>query len=323
LIGTGALAVQAASNLRQDGGRMLMGAVDTRLQREMGAAFPEIPYLGRLTDLGSVIVEHCIDEVQVALPVKSCLGEFAGIHEIGKALGIPVVFRVQLLECAPVRTQSGFDGSACVVYNDHPANRGRGRLAKRVIDILIAGGALLLVSPLLILIAIAVKLTSRGPVFFKQPRVGFRRREFRMWKFRTMVRNAEQLRKEVAVLNSAKGISFKIVRDPRLTRIGGFLRRTSLDELPQLFNILFGEMSLVGPRPIPVWVADQLDDAAYYRRFHVAPGLTGWWQVEGREQDFERMAEQDLYYVDNWSHALDLKILLNTIPAVLKGHGAH
>jgi lipopolysaccharide/colanic/teichoic acid biosynthesis glycosyltransferase len=144
-----------------------------------------------------------------------------------------------------------------------------------------------------------------------------------MWKFRTMVADAEKLRRQVATLNSAKGISFKIVKDPRLTSIGGILRRTSLDELPQLFNVLFGEMSLVGPRPIPLWVADQLEDAAYYRRFYVPPGLTGWWQVMGREQDFERMAEQDVYYVDNWSLGLDIKILLNTLPAVVKGHGAH
>jgi lipopolysaccharide/colanic/teichoic acid biosynthesis glycosyltransferase len=174
-----------------------------------------------------------------------------------------------------------------------------------------------------VLIALAIKLTSSGPVLFRQPRIGLDRRQFMMLKFRTMVKNAEHLRETVRALNNARGISFKVFQDPRVTRIGALLRRTSLDELPQLINILKGEMSLVGPRPIPTWVAEQLDANSYFRRFAVMPGLTGLWQVEGREQDFDRMAAQDLRYIEKCSFAFDLKILFKTLPAVLKGEGAH
>jgi lipopolysaccharide/colanic/teichoic acid biosynthesis glycosyltransferase len=288
----------------------------------MARAFSDVPFLGTLNDLALVVVERCIDRIEVALPLRSCFQDFSSIHDIAKGLGIPVTFRLELLQGNPVAVD--VDAVATSLhYNQHASHRWPKRFVVRVTNVVIAALAMVLISPAFLLIAAAVKLTSRGPVFFKQPRVGIRRREFKMWKFRTMVENAELLRKQVEGLNDAKGISFKIVRDPRLTPIGGFLRRTSLDELPQFINVLLGEMSLVGPRPIPLWVADQLKDASYYRRFYVLPGITGWWQVKGREQNFEVMAQQDLYYFDNWSLLLDLKILLQTIPAVMKGQGAH
>ncbi len=296
--------------------------IDPHRQYGLSEAFPEVPILGTVDQLGALIVEHCVDQVQVALPVQSCFEVFADIREVARTLGIPITFRLELSEGQPSRVELG-TSIALLHYNHHPANYWPHSAVKRAIDIAVAAIALVLLFPILVVIAIAVKMTSSGPVFFKQPRVGLHRREFKMWKFRTMVKNAEQLRKEVASLNNARGVSFKIVRDPRLTAIGGFLRRTSLDELPQFINVLLGEMSLVGPRPIPLWVADQLQDATYYRRFHVLPGLTGWWQVEGREQDFEVMAKHDLYYVDNWSTSLDLLVLLRTLPAVVKGSGAH
>lgn len=144
-----------------------------------------------------------------------------------------------------------------------------------------------------------------------------------MYKFRTMVVNAEALRQHVESMNDAQGISFKIINDPRLTKIGSFLRRASIDELPQLFNVLLGDMSMVGPRPIPVWVAEQLEDTRWFRRFSVLPGMSGLWQVEGRQQDFDLMASKDVKYVDEWSMGLDFRILFSTIPAVLKGVNAH
>jgi len=205
----------------------------------------------------------------------------------------------------------------------HASMRGAGRLLKRGTDLLIASVAVLALSPLFAVIAALIKLTSPGPAFFRQPRVGQGQRIFHMIKFRSMVPNAEDLRLKVAGLNNARGISFKIFDDPRVTGIGRVLRRTSLDELPQLLNVIIGDMSLVGPRPIPTWVAQQLDKEEYLPRFCVQPGLTGLWQVEGRQQDFDWMARQDLRYVDNWSVLLDFKILLATIPAVLKGEGAH
>ena len=205
----------------------------------------------------------------------------------------------------------------------HASLRGVGLVCKRGLDLLGAGFALLTLSPLFFVIGIVIKLTSPGPVFFRQERVGRDQRIFRMFKFRSMVANAEELRPSVAELNNAHGLSFKIFADPRVTAIGRVLRRTSLDELPQLFNVISGDMSLVGPRPIPVWVAEQLDKDRYARRFSVQQGLTGLWQVEGRQQDFDWMATQDLRYIDEWSLLLDLKIVLSTIPAVVRGEGAH
>jgi len=205
----------------------------------------------------------------------------------------------------------------------HPSMRGAGRVAKRAMDLAVSIGAVIVLSPLFLVIYVAIRCTSPGPAFFRQERVGRDQQIFPMVKFRSMVANAEELRPQVAQMNDARGISFKIFNDPRVTAVGRFLRRTSLDELPQLFNVITGEMSVVGPRPIPVWVAEQLDTEKYVRRFCVQPGLTGLWQVEGRQQDFDLMATQDLRYVDNWSLWLDLWILFATVPAVLRGEGAH
>jgi lipopolysaccharide/colanic/teichoic acid biosynthesis glycosyltransferase len=206
--------------------------------------------------------------------------------------------------------------------HQHPSLSGAPRAAKRAVDLLVSSALLLLLAPLLTAIAAAILVDRSGPVLFRQPRVGYRRRQFMMLKFRTMVANAEELRDAVASLNGAKGISFKIVADPRVTRVGRILRRTSLDELPQLVNVLLGDMSLAGPRPIPVWVAEQLGEPRYYRRFSVAAGISGWWQIKGRTQDFDQMAAQDLDYIDRWSPGLDLKIIAATIPAMLRGEGA-
>jgi lipopolysaccharide/colanic/teichoic acid biosynthesis glycosyltransferase len=168
-----------------------------------------------------------------------------------------------------------------------------------------------------------VKLTSPGPVLFKQPRYGYNRRRFPMYKFRTMAIDAEQRMAELEHLNEATGPVFKMKKDPRLTRIGGFLRATSIDELPQLFNVLLGHMSLVGPRPLPVRDVVRFSEATLMRRFSVLPGMTGLWQVSGRSSlDFSEWITLDLKYIDNWSLLEDLRILLITVPVVLRGRGA-
>jgi len=274
-----------------------------------------------LEDFAEIVLSRCIDHMQISLSGDTCGRYFAALAAKAQELGVSVAVTVNrsAQEC-DARLQSALD---LPVLPEHPSVRGLRYLAKRAIDVSLTAVALVVLSPLVLAIAIAVKATSRGPVFFLQERVGYRRRTFRMWKFRTMVENAEALRSQVEALNNARGISFKVFRDPRLTRIGSFLRRSSLDELPQLINVLLGEMTLVGPRPIPVWVAEQLEEHSYFRRFSVMPGLTGLWQVEGREQDFDRMARQDLRYVDGWSLALDLRLLTRTLPAVLRGEGAH
>jgi lipopolysaccharide/colanic/teichoic acid biosynthesis glycosyltransferase len=183
--------------------------------------------------------------------------------------------------------------------------------------------ALVLLAPILIVIAIAIKLDSRGPVLFLQERVGLNRRRFNVLKFRTMVPDAEARQAEVEHLNEAEGPVFKIEDDPRITPLGGFLRRTSLDEIPQLVNVLRGEMSLVGPRPLPVRDYGRIETRWHRRRFSVKPGITCLWQIRSREPKFNEWIQLDMEYIDNWSLALDLKILAKTIPAVLSRHGAH
>jgi lipopolysaccharide/colanic/teichoic acid biosynthesis glycosyltransferase len=254
------------------------------------------------------------------LPERRLAERLPDLETTVRALGVPIA------SYFPAEPRSfgrgGLDRGKLVVHcHQQSSNRGWRGLLKRSIDLLVSGTALLLLAPLFAVIAVAIKLTSPGPVMFRQQRIGTWRRQFRMLKFRTMLKNAEELRSRVQ--NNARGISFKVFDDPRVTPVGSLLRRASLDELPQLINVLLGDMSLVGPRPIPVWVAEQMQGSAYLRRFSVKQGLTGLWQVEGRQQDFDYMAMQDLRYVDGWSLALDLKILVRTFPAVIRGSGAH
>jgi lipopolysaccharide/colanic/teichoic acid biosynthesis glycosyltransferase len=200
-------------------------------------------------------------------------------------------------------------------------------LAKRALDVLGAAAGLVLLSPVMLLVALVVKLDSRGPVLFRQTRMGHGGRTFRFLKFRTMTVDAESRVPELEGRNeSAGGVLFKIRDDPRVTRVGRFLRKTSLDELPQLLNILAGHMSLVGPRPLQMRDClrlEELDAQSYARRLSVPQGLTGAWQVGGRsDEDCTKMLELDLNYADRWSLALDLAILCKTVPAVLCGRGA-
>jgi exopolysaccharide biosynthesis polyprenyl glycosylphosphotransferase len=183
---------------------------------------------------------------------------------------------------------------------------------------------LLTVIPVIPLIALAIKLTSPGPVLFRQQRSGLNGSPFTLYKFRTMVTNAEQFKHELEAMNEMSGPVFKVTNDPRITPVGKFLRKYSLDELPQLFNVLRTEMSLVGPRPLPVDEVKRFENLAHRRRLSVKPGITCLWQISGRNQitDFKEWVRLDLEYIDNWSLWLDLKILIRTIPAVVIGTGA-
>lgn len=197
---------------------------------------------------------------------------------------------------------------------------------KRAIDLSAAALGLALLSPLLLVIALAVRFSSPGPIYFRQLRLGRGGEPFYVLKFRTMVADAERRLGELESQNEAGGgVLFKIRRDPRVTPLGRFLRRSSLDELPQLINVLRGEMSLVGPRPLQLrdsYRLEALDPHAFEQRLGVKPGITGAWQVGGRSDGTEGMVKQDLRYVADWSLALDLKILIRTIPVVLTGRGA-
>jgi exopolysaccharide biosynthesis polyprenyl glycosylphosphotransferase len=197
------------------------------------------------------------------------------------------------------------------------------RTTKRTMDLVLTSIAVPLMLPVLAVIAVAIKLDSEGPVFFRQPRMGRNGKVFRIYKFRTMIPEAEARRSELLHLNEVSGPLFKLKEDPRITRIGSFLRRTSLDELPQLLNVLRGEMSLVGPRPFVTYEADGIDGWAR-RRLDLTPGITGAWQVMGRnDMPFEEMVKLDYLYVTNWSLAWDIRLLLRTIPSVLRRKGAY
>jgi len=210
-----------------------------------------------------------------------------------------------------------------LLHLERPSASGGRLIGKAIFDRVVGGLMLLAISPLLLVIAIAVRLTSSGPAFYRQTRVGVAGREFEMIKFRSMVTGADAQRAALMALNDGNGVLFKLRKDPRITAIGGFLRRFSLDELPQLFNVLRGEMSLVGPRPpLPEEVIGYNSDAI--RRLRVKPGVTGLWQISGRSDlTWEESLRLDLRYADNWSMALDLSILWRTARAVLKGEGAY
>jgi exopolysaccharide biosynthesis polyprenyl glycosylphosphotransferase len=200
---------------------------------------------------------------------------------------------------------------------------GEGIWIKRVSDIIISAIALIFLAPFFAIVGILIILDSRGPIFFVQERVGYNKRRFKLYKFRTMTSDAEEKQKEIEYLNEASGPVFKIKDDPRVTKIGKILRKTSIDELPQFFNTLAGEMSLVGPRPLPIRDYELFEENWQKRRLSVKPGLTCLWQISGRNAlPFDKMIELDMEYIDNWSLLLDLKILVKTIPAVFRGTGA-
>jgi exopolysaccharide biosynthesis polyprenyl glycosylphosphotransferase len=216
-----------------------------------------------------------------------------------------------------------FYGRPVLVFRTAPEASWQGVL-KQLLDFIGAIILLLLTSPVLAVVALLVKLTSPGPVFFKQQRSGLNGNPFTLYKFRTMVTNAEQLKHELAAMNEMSGPVFKVTNDPRVTAIGRILRKFSLDEFPQLYNVLRGEMSLVGPRPLPVDEVKRFNDLSHRRRLSVKPGLTCLWQISGRNnvKDFRDWVRLDLEYIDNWSLWLDLKILCRTVPIVLTGAGA-
>lgn len=195
---------------------------------------------------------------------------------------------------------------------------------KRLIDIVGSGLALIILAPLMLMIALLIRLESPGPILFRQIRLGRYGKPFIMYKFRSMRCNAQELQPLIMHMNEKQGGAFKIRQDPRMTRIGRFIRKYSLDELPQLFNVLKGDLSLVGPRAMAPYDVNRFDKVEYYTRFAVPQGCTGLWQVSGRSNlTFDEWMRLDIYYVENISLGLDIKILLRTIPAILKGDGAY
>ena len=253
-------------------------------------------------------------------------GQLEKAIEICEREGVEVWLFADFIKTQISRTAvDEFFGRPMIVFRSAP-EASWPRVAKEIVDVFGAFVLLLLLTviPVFPIAALLVRLTSPGPVFFRQKRSGLHGQPFTMLKFRTMVTNAEQLKHELAALNEMSGPVFKVSNDPRVTPIGRFLRRFSIDELPQLLNVLRGDMSLVGPRPLPVTEVERFDDPSDRRRLSVKPGLTCLWQVSGRNNvtSFKDWVRLDLEYIDHWSLSLDFKILLRTIPAVFRGTGA-
>lgn len=279
-------------------------------------------YLGSLDNLADLLKNHPVEVVLIGLPVKSKYDEIQRVIDICETVGVESHYMQDVFETSRAQVQTKPQAShhftvlSTLVH--HP-----GLYLKRLFDLVGALALILIASPLMIAAGIAIKVSGPGPVLFVQQRYGRNRKRFPMFKFRSMVVDAEKRQAALESKNEAQGPVFKLKSDPRVTKVGAFLRKTSIDELPQLFNILRGEMSLVGPRPLPIRDVTRFEEARFLRRFSVRPGLTCLWQASGRSNTgFDDWIKQDLTYIDNWSLSLDFKILLMTIPAVLKGSGA-
>jgi exopolysaccharide biosynthesis polyprenyl glycosylphosphotransferase len=303
-------------------GYRILGYLDSDSQYNR-QAIHGYPCLGGFGDLKEIINREVVDEVVIALPIKSQYTRIkTAIGELEKqGVVVHIVSDFFPHHLARIQPQE-FEGFPLLSLHSAPVFHWRTEL-KRLIDVFAAFILLVIFAPLFVCIAILIKLDSRGPVFFRQDRMGYHKRRFRMVKFRTMAADAEARLKEIEHLNEKDGAIFKIKNDPRITRIGRFLRISSLDELPQLVNVLLGDMSLVGPRPLSVRDALRLEQSWQKRRFSIRPGMTCLWQISGRSNlSFEEWMELDLEYIDKWSLYLDWWILLKTIPAVVTARGA-
>jgi len=283
----------------------------------------KIKLLGTLDDFSVILEKFIIDEVVIALPIKSSYEDIQGIVQKSEEQGITIRYLSQLFDTKVARPKAELFENFSVLTMSSGPQEGWQYLGKRVIDVILSVLLIILCLPLMSFAAVAVMIDSPGPVLFVQKRVGYNKRIFSLYKFRTMVVNAEGLQKDIEGLNEMDGPVFKVQNDPRVTRVGRFLRKMSIDELPQLFNVISGDMSLVGPRPLPVRDYSGFNQDWQRRRFSVLPGLTCTWQINGRNDvSFEDWMKMDMEYIDNWNLSHDLKILFKTIPAVLKGKGA-
>ncbi len=285
-----------------------------------------LPLVSDLDALPAYVRRNVVDEVVLALPIRSFHTFASRIAAACEQQGIIVRFLPNIFDLKESRHRTDeLDGDP-LISHDTTITDFWGLMVKRAIDIVVSLTAIILLSPVMLLTALLVKLTSTGPIFFVQKRLGLNKRMFNIYKFRTMVVDAEARLKDLEHLNEANGAVFKIKKDPRVTLIGAFLRKTSIDELPQLFNVLKGEMSLVGPRPLQVRDYELFETFCgdwQRKRFSVRPGITCLWQIKGRSSTtFEKWMELDLQYIRTWSLWLDLEILAKTLPAVLKGSGA-
>lgn len=324
ILGTNRRAVEFARRLEAQSelGYRVLGFVDDRWHVNGGLEY-RYPLCCDFDGLSEYLRRNVVDEVANYLPLRSFHERASHIAAVCEQHGILMRFDPDIFDLKIARARSEeFDGDAHITAHSSLLDSWA-TVVKRILDVVVSLLLLIILTPLLAAIALLVKLTSKGPVLFRQERLGINKRRFFIYKFRTMVPNAETLLPSLALLNEAAGPVFKIRNDPRMTPIGRVLRRTSLDELPQLYNVLQGDMSLVGPRPLPLRDYEGFSEDWQRRRFSVRPGITCLWQVRGRSNiDFDNWMRLDLEYLDEWSIWLDVKILAQTIPAVLRGSGA-
>lgn len=280
------------------------------------------PVVGSINQIKEFLETKSVDEAIICLSIKEHFNHIYHVFELCRELGVVVRLiprESDLKVLSRLQIESFGDFRVVTFFREKLLLQ---LLVKRIMDVLISAMALLVLSPLMITIALIIKFTNPGPVFFIQERIGMNRRKFKLLKFRSMVVDAEARKKELAALNEMDGPAFKIKNDPRVTPIGRFIRKTSIDELPQLINVLKGEMSLVGPRPPLPTEVDQYE-WLHRRRLSIKPGITCIWQVNGRNSvPFVKWMEMDKEYVENWSIWLDVKILCRTLPVVLLRRGA-
>jgi exopolysaccharide biosynthesis polyprenyl glycosylphosphotransferase len=323
VVGTGERAIRMARGLEQSSeyGIRLRGflteAPGTPSDIQLRALYKVLP----IGDLQSILRQHVVDEVIFAVPSES-LSELEEVFLMCDEEGVRTRVSVDFFpHINSTVTLERFGETPLLTFSAAPYDEIR-LLLKRITDIVIAFAGLIVLSPIMLAIAILIRLTSPGPAIFRQVRCGLNGRLFLFYKFRSMVENAEALKKDLEHLNTRE-TAFKIPDDPRLTTLGRYLRKFSIDEWPQLWNVLRGDMSLVGPRPAVPGEVEQYK-RWQRRRLRMRPGLTCLWAISGRDNvDFETWMKMDMQYIDNWSLALDWKILLQTIPRVLTGRGAN
>ncbi len=331
LVGCGQRAREMAALIEESRGMglRLVGFVDPQSAGATATPATAIPIpklsgydVYPLRSVGSILQNHVVDEVVFAVDLQD-LARLEPVMQHCADLGIRTRLQLEFLPPAYSRVYlENFRDVQLLSLSSAPDSELR-LFFKRVFDVVLSFAALVLLSPLLLLIAAMIRITSPGPILFRQTRCGLGGRRFMLYKFRSMINNAEQMRAELHQLNELDGPVFKISDDPRITPVGRWLRRFSLDELPQLWNVFRGDMSFVGPRPAVPEEVDQYEDWQR-RRLRMRPGLTCTWVLEGRNHlDFKRWMQLDLKYIDNWSLWLDAKIFLRTIPIVLSGRGAY
>lgn len=323
IAGSGKQAEQVLLEVRnqQELGVKLVGIVAFDSEAQL-ADTAGIPLISSCDEFERALKNLAVDEV-IFTDVVEHYAKVKEMVEVAADEGVRVTLAADLFSIEIAKSDISYFGNIPLIYYQSTPRESTSLIAKRAFDVVISVCALVVLSPVFLLIAILVKLESPGPIFFRQKRVGLNGRLFTLLKFRSMVQDAENMLDELKERNEMTGPVFKIRNDPRVTKVGKFIRRFSIDELPQFINVLVGDMSLVGPRPpLPEEVSKY--QRKQRRRLSMRPGITCTWQVSGRNEipDFEKWAELDLEYIDTWSFGQDLKLLLKTIPAVLTGFGA-